>query len=98
MILTAGYPTHEEASMAVDVLRDFGISARIEEVAELSEDAPWWEVTIDVQLPNERLGQVAVVPRGPQASPPADTEPDDYWRGTSRWDDQWERDNERRGY
>ena len=33
------------------------------------------------------------------ASDPADTELDEYWKGTSRWDEQWERDQERRdGY
>lgn len=98
---TVAYSSREEAEHARDVLRQFGLTAGLTHTESFVDEAEvWWEVSI-VELSAGWVHEALVVARGhgaPAPSEPRDTELDDYWRGTSRWDEQWERDEQRRLY
>lgn len=83
--MSASYASREEAGMAVDVLRDFRILARMEVVETFDvEREVWWEVTI-VEVPADYPR--CVVERGSEAPSP---ELDEHDRGKSTW---WDRDD-----
>lgn len=90
------YGDRAEAAQAARVLEDFGLL--VSTSVELNTAEEVWEVCAH-ELPARRVATEDVVAPGPSPTPPSDTEQDDYYQGTSRWDEQWERDQERRdGY
>lgn len=95
------YGNEDDAGAAVETLRAFGlrvvcIAATVADVREGSQRVEWEVIALD--LPAQQPDTARAVEPS-VASEPAETEQDEYWKGTSRWDDQWERDQERRhGY
>ena len=102
MTTSAYYGNADDAQAAVETLRDFGLRAvciatTIADVREGTEHVQWEVIALDLpkQPSAPRPGDMGQSVE----SDPADTELDEYWKGTSRWDEQWERDQERRdGY
>lgn len=83
-MLSAAYPSLEEANHARDVLRDFGILACVEREPVDAEGIEWCEVTA-VELSERWVDPPPVVARGPRTSSPYYTELDEHDIGASSW-------------
>lgn len=100
MTMPVAYATRYDADAAREYLAAFGIATEMAEVPADDGRDGWvmWEVTI-VELPARLVATARVVEERPSATThPSVTEHDEYTKGTSAWDDVWERDQERRDY